>query len=48
MVVLAGCGGGGGGHLSGPQTTPPGTYTVTINATSGVTTASQSLTLVVQ
>jgi hypothetical protein len=48
LVVLAGCGGGGSSHSSGSQTTLPGTYTVTINATSGGQSASESLTLIVQ
>lgn len=46
-ILLCACGGGGS---QGPQNpgTPAGTYTITVTATSGNTTQSQNLTLVVQ
>ena len=45
---LAACGGGGGGgHQSQPGTTP-GTYTVTVSATSGTLTHSSTVQLIVQ
>jgi hypothetical protein len=47
-ILLCSCGGGGG--ASGPKNpgTLAGTYTLTVKATSGTTTQSQNLTLVVQ
>jgi drug/metabolite transporter (DMT)-like permease len=48
--ALNGCGGGGGGGSTGPtvQKTPPGSYTVTVSATSGGVSHSTNVTLVVQ
>ncbi|MGA9041438.1 MAG: protease pro-enzyme activation domain-containing protein [Terriglobales bacterium] len=51
IVVLPGCGGGSGGGGGGPppnQGTPPGTYNVVVNATSGSTTNSSGFTLIVE
>jgi hypothetical protein len=50
LIALSGCGGGGASPPSPPQTlkTPPGTYTLTVSATTGTATASQPLTLTVQ
>ncbi len=45
LIVLPGC--GNLGHTTAAQQTPPGTYSVTLNATSGGTTHSGSLTLTV-
>ena len=51
-LFLASCGGGGsaaaGGQQPNPNGTPVGTYTLTVNATSGSTTEATSLTLAVQ
>jgi len=51
-LFLASCGGGGsaatGGQEPNPNGTPVGTYTLTVNATSGSTTEATSLTLAVQ
>jgi photosystem II stability/assembly factor-like uncharacterized protein len=51
-VILGACGGGGGGGATGgtggAQTTPPGTYTITVQASSAPNTQSTTLTLVVQ
>jgi len=44
-AVVVGCGGGGGVGVPG---TPPGTYNITINATTGGATRSAQVTLVVQ
>ena len=47
--AISGCGGGGGGSSSASnKATPAGTYTMTINATSGATTKSALYTLTVQ
>jgi hypothetical protein len=50
-IALIGCGGGGASTPppSAPQTftTPPGTYNLTVSATTGAATTSQSLTLIV-
>jgi ASPM-SPD-2-Hydin domain-containing protein/beta-propeller repeat-containing protein len=50
-IALIGCGGGGASTPppSAPQafTTPPGTYNLTVSATNGAVTTSQSLTLIV-
>jgi Beta-propeller repeat/Abnormal spindle-like microcephaly-assoc'd, ASPM-SPD-2-Hydin len=55
LFFLASCGGsgttsggGGGGHQPNPNGTPAGTYTLTVKATSGSTTETSSLTLIVQ
>jgi hypothetical protein len=52
IIELNGCGGGGsngsGGGGSSPQNTPPGTYTLTVTATSGNASVTQKLTLIVQ
>jgi hypothetical protein len=47
-ILICSCGGGSGS--SGPQNpgTPAGTYTLTVKATSGNTTQTQNLTLIVQ
>jgi hypothetical protein len=45
-AVVVGCGGGGSGV--GVPGTPPGTYNITINATTGGATRSAQVTLVVQ
>jgi sugar lactone lactonase YvrE len=50
-TLLGGCGGGGSSSTPPPPPaagTPAGTYTVTVTATSGSTTASTQLTLIVQ
>jgi hypothetical protein len=49
LIALSGCG-GGGSTPSPPQTltTPPGTYTLTVSATTGTASASQPLTLTVK
>ena len=53
LIISLGCG-GGGGNSGSTQTTPPkpatvaGTYTITVNATSGTVTTSTSFTLFVQ
>lgn len=47
LGALSACGGGGGGHQSQPGTTP-GTYTVTVSATSGTLTHTQTVMLTVQ
>lgn len=47
--TLAGCGGGGGGGGAAKSTsTPPGTYTIAVNATDGVSTQTVNVTLVVR
>lgn len=50
IIGLAGCGGGGNSTPPAQQTftTPPGTYTLTVSATTGKATVSQPLTLTVQ
>ena len=49
VLLLCSCGGGGSsGPQSNPNATPPGTYTLTVNATSGSTNQSIPLTLKVQ
>ena len=50
VIALIGCGGGGSSKPPTTQTftTPPGTYTLTVNATTGKATVSQPLTLTVQ
>jgi subtilase family serine protease len=50
VVPLPGCGGGGGGSSGPPpnQGTPKGTYSITVNATSGSTVSATGFTLVVQ
>jgi hypothetical protein len=49
VVTLPACGGGGGGGGNHQNSgTPAGTYTVTLNATSGSQTASPQFTLTVQ
>ena len=45
---LASCGGGSPPPPQHNPGTPPGTYTVTVSATSGATTHQQTITLVVQ
>jgi uncharacterized protein YceK len=49
-TLLGGCGGGGSSTPPPPPVTgtPAGTYTITVNATSGSTTAKTQLTLIVQ
>ncbi len=49
LIALTGCGGGGGTPPPVQQTftTPPGTYTLTVSATTGRATVSQPLTLIV-
>lgn len=49
VIALIGCGGGGSTPPPVTQTftTPPGTYTLTVNATTGGATVSQPLTLIV-
>jgi len=49
VIALIGCGGGGSTPPPVTQTftTPPGTYTLTVNATTGKATVSQPLTLIV-
>lgn len=49
LIALTGCGGGGGTPPPVQQTftTPPGTYTLTVSATTGKATVSQPLTLIV-
>jgi sugar lactone lactonase YvrE len=49
-TLLGGCGGGGSSTTPPPPVTgtPAGTYTITVNATSGSTTAKTQLTLIVQ
>jgi large repetitive protein len=47
--TLAGCGGGGGGGGTAKSSaTPPGTYTIAVNATDGVSTQTVNVTLVVR
>lgn len=51
IIALTGCGGGGGTPPPPPPqifTTPPGTYTLTVSATTGRATVSQPLTLTVR
>jgi hypothetical protein len=49
MLLIASCGGGGSGIVTPPPgTTPPGTYTITVSATSGQTTHSAAATLQVK
>jgi Abnormal spindle-like microcephaly-assoc'd, ASPM-SPD-2-Hydin/Beta-propeller repeat len=51
LIALTGCGGGGSTPPPPPPqtlTTPPGTYTLTVSATTGTASASQSLTLTVR
>ena len=49
LVTLVGCGGGGGGGSRPPiPGTPPGTYTVTVSATSAGLTHTTAFTLTVQ
>lgn len=50
IIALIGCGGGGSSKPPTTQTftTPPGTYTLTVSATTGKATVSQPLTLTVQ
>jgi hypothetical protein len=52
LILGCGSGSGGGGGTppsgGGSSVTPPGTYTLTVNATSGSVTAAQQLTLTVQ
>jgi hypothetical protein len=50
LIALTGCGGGGASSTPPPQTltTAPGTYTLTVNATTGTASASQPLTLTVK
>jgi hypothetical protein len=47
-VLLGSCGGGGGTTVVHNPGTPPGSYTVTVSATSGSTTHQTTITLVVQ
>jgi hypothetical protein len=47
-LLICSCGGGSGGGRTNPTATPAGTYQLTVNATSGSTTQSVALTLVVQ
>jgi len=49
LIALTGCGGGGGNPPPVQQTftTPPGTYTLIVSATTGKATVSQPLTLTV-
>jgi hypothetical protein len=50
-ITMVGCGGGGGGGTPTQHTvqnTPPGTYTLTVTATSAGTSRQMNLTLVVQ
>jgi hypothetical protein len=47
-VLLGSCGGGGGTTVVHNPGTPPGSYTVTVSATSGSTTHQTNITLVVQ
>jgi sugar lactone lactonase YvrE len=49
-TLVGGCGGGGSSTAPPPPVTgtPAGTYTITVNATSGSTTANTQLTLIVQ
>jgi Abnormal spindle-like microcephaly-assoc'd, ASPM-SPD-2-Hydin/Beta-propeller repeat len=47
-ILLCSCGGGGGSSAPHDPGTPAGTYPLTVKATSGTTTQSQNLTLVVQ
>jgi hypothetical protein len=49
LIALTGCGGGGGNPPPVQQTftTPPGTYTLTVSATTGKATVSQPLLLIV-
>ncbi len=46
-VVMTACGGGGGGGGGGQPGTPPGTYTITVNASSGTLTHSSQVSLTV-
>jgi hypothetical protein len=50
VIGVMGCGGGGSTPPPVTQTftTPPGTYTLTVNATTGKATVSQPLTLIVR
>lgn len=49
VITMAGCGGGGGGSAGGGSSgTPPGLYTLTINASAGGVTRALSLTLTVE
>jgi hypothetical protein len=50
LFALTGCGGGSGTPPPVQQTftTPPGTYTLTVNATTGKATVLQPLTLIVR
>jgi hypothetical protein len=43
-----GGGGGGGGTKTTVEKTPPGTYTLTLKATAGQSSASKTITLIVQ
>lgn len=47
VLLLSSCGGGGGGGGTNPHGTPAGTYQLTVKATSGSTTQSITLTLIV-
>jgi large repetitive protein len=48
LLIMISCGGGGGGGGGGGQPgTPPGTYNVTVTASSGALTHAQTLTLTV-
>lgn len=47
-TLLGSCGGGGGTTVVHNPGTPPGSYTVTVSATSGSTTHQTNITLVVQ
>jgi hypothetical protein len=48
LLLLAGCGGSGAGKQATSNTTPPGTYSLGVVATSGTVQNISKLTLTVQ